>query len=148
MLVQLLRDRQTLHDLMTRDHVQLEKLFEAVLEAFHADAREDLGRLWTALDHRLAAHFDAEERWALPAFARVDGREAAALRAEHAVIRRRLLELGVGVDLHAIHERVAQSFIDALRSHARREDALLYRWLDAQLDPEAAARLRDQVAAN
>jgi len=145
MLAQLLGGKKTLRDLMTRDHRRLEKLFDELLEAFHADAREELSRLWTALEEGLGAHLDAEDRWALEAFARVDAPEAAALRAEHIDIRHRLAELGVGVDLHAVPERVAQGFIAALRAHARREDALLYRWIDAQLDREAARHLMDHL---
>ena len=60
----------------------------------------------------------------LPAFARVDRAEAVAL----------LRELGIAVDLHCATFERAQAFVETLRGHAGREENLLYRWADDNLD--------------
>lgn len=142
-------DRATttsVRELLNRDHDRLERLYGELLEAFHADAREDVARLWSALEEGLIAHLTAEEDWVLPAFAAVDEREARRLRSEHDKIRSLLTELGVGVDLHAIRGEVAEAFIDSLRAHARREDALLYRWIDTDLDAASRLPLRRRMS--
>lgn len=120
------------------DHHRLEKLFTLVMDAFEADAREDTQRLWTELEHGLERHFAAEERFLFPQFDQLDPAETAALRAEHVTILRQLEELGVGVDLKLVRAEVARAFIDSLRAHATREDAVLYRWADESLKTDAA----------
>ena len=132
---------------LTRDHARLEQLFEDLRTAFDADAPRDAARLWGELDQGLGAHMDFEERHVLPAFRAVDRCEADDLLREHELIRRRLIELGVGVDLHLLRVEVVADFIALLRAHARREDALLYRWLEREL-PEAAQSLFPPAAGN
>jgi hypothetical protein len=122
------------------DHERLDQLFEALRAAFDADAPQDAARLWGELDRGLGAHMDFEERHVLPAFRAVDQREADDLLREHELIRRRLIEFGVGVDLHLLRVEVVADFIALLRAHARREDALLYRWAEREL-PAAAQSL-------
>jgi len=90
--------------------------------------------LWTEFDHRLSAHMEAEERFVLPAFAHVDRTEALALIREHGDIRALMLELGVAVDLHQLRFEKARDLVDLLRSHSGREDNLLYRWADQNLE--------------
>ena len=125
---------------LARDHERLDQLFEELRAAFDADARHDAARLWGELDQGLGAHMDFEERHILPVFRAVDRREADELLREHELIRRRLIELGVGVDLHLLRVEVVVDFIALLRAHARREDALLYRWAEKEL-PESAQSL-------
>jgi hypothetical protein len=118
---------------MTRSHQYLDDLYTRLLDAMEANA-PDVGELWTELDHSLHAHMEAEERFVLPAFARVDRDEAVTLLRDHGKIREQLLELGVAVDLHAIRHIRSLEFIELLRAHAGREENLLYRWADQQLD--------------
>jgi hypothetical protein len=118
---------------LTQDHVRLEQLFEELRAAFDADAPQDAARLWGELELGLGAHMDFEERHVLPAFRSVDRRETDDLLREHELIRRRLIELGVGVDLHLLRAEVVADFIALLRAHASREDALLYRWAECAL---------------
>lgn len=117
-------------DLLEHDHARIEALYEALMDAVRVDAREAVLQLWAVLERSLLGHMDAEERWVLPAFARVDPVEAAALIEEHGKLRSRLADLGVGVELHAIPEGVATGFAEVLRAHARRENALLHRWIE------------------
>jgi len=131
---------------MTESHAHLDTLFSRLLEALEANA-PDARELWTELDHDLLAHMEAEERFVLPAFARIDREEAVALLREHGRIREQLLELGVAVDLHCIRLEQSRAFIETLRAHAGREDRLLYRWADTRLDASLSDATRRHVGA-
>jgi Hemerythrin HHE cation binding domain len=126
--------RHGVRALLRRDHDRLERLFARVLDEFREGDPDDVRAIWTRFESGLAAHFDAEERYLMPLFARVDPGEASELLAEHTVFRRRLGDLGVGVDLHAVRLDVAQELVKTLREHAAREDGLLYRWADLEID--------------
>lgn len=115
-----------------QEHARIERLFIQLVDAFRADAREDTQALWKELEDAATAHFGIEERHALPVYRRDDEAEARALRAQHDQLRRGLEELGVAVQLHCLRDEVAERFIAALREHARREDAVLDRWLAQQ----------------
>jgi len=127
------------------DHRRLEKLFTQLMEAFDADAREDTQQLWSELERGLETHFTAEERFLFPSFGEVDAKETRELAAEHAALRSRLADLGVGVDLKCVRADVAKDFIDGIRAHAAREDALLYRWANSTLAEASAARLSQSL---
>lgn len=139
------KDRMYPRAFLEGDHARLERLFLDLLAAFHAGDREGVARLWTEFDQGLSSHLQAEEAWVLPKFREVNEAEARALLADHDKIRRRLAELGVAVDLHLIHEDMARQFIDDLRKHAAREDALLYKWADQEAPPEAQKGVVEHV---
>lgn len=130
---------------MTTDHRELANLFERLRDAFAANAREDTQSLWSELQRRMAAHLDAEETLLFPRFQAVDPKEVAALLAEHVRLRAQLDELGVGVDLKLVREPVAKAFFDTLEAHAKREDALLYRWADEAADDATRRALAERV---
>jgi hemerythrin superfamily protein len=136
---------ETLFTYMADHHARLDRLFDTLLDAMRAGA-PDLRDIWSELDRGLMAHMEAEERYVLPAFARVDRDEAMALLREHGKIREQLLELGVAIDLHVIRWPRSEEFVRMLRSHAAREENLLYRWADAQLDVHARDAARRHVA--
>lgn len=126
-----------LKERLLSDHRRLEKLFEQLTDAFDANAREDTQALWSELETGLEKHFEAEERFLFPRFAKLDATETRALLDEHALIRQRLADLGAGVDLKLVKADVARGFIDALKAHAKREDEILYRWAREALANEA-----------
>ena len=132
---------------LSRDHNRLDQLFGDLRAAFDADAREDAARLWGELDRGLSAHMEFEERHVLPAFRAVDSVEVDGLLREHDLIRRRLTELGVGVDLHVVRAEIVADFIALLRAHAQREDALLYRWAERELPASTQAKFRAAAEA-
>jgi hemerythrin-like domain-containing protein len=134
--------RSDLRDLLNREHHQIEVLFEELIAACRADASDEVRRLWDAFDGALQSHFDLEEQHIFPEVSRVDPKEVAALVREHGQLRAKLLELGIGVDLHLIRTEAVVDFIAALKAHARREDALMYRWAQANLPEDAQARIR------
>jgi hemerythrin len=120
--------------LLRFDHERLEASFLDLVDEFHEGDRDDLRAMWARFETRLLAHFGAEERYLLPLFAKVDPGEAAALLAEHDRFRRKLEELGVGVDLHVVRLDVAEELVTGLREHAAREDRLFYRWAESHVD--------------
>ena len=135
--------RAGLRTLLGRDHERLEALFIQLLDGFREGDPDELRELWTRFDAGLLAHLAAEERYLMPLFERAQPGEAATLLAEHAVFRRTLDELGMGVDLHAVNLDIAQAFVALLRAHAHRENQLLYRWAEREVgkpDQEAVAR--------
>lgn len=137
----------SLYTFMTANHTRLEKQYERLLDAMAANA-PDARELWNELDHGLLAHMEAEERYVIPAFAAVDRAAARELLDDHAQIRAQLLELGVALDLHHLRFETSQEFVRILRTHAEREDNLLYRWADTRLDERLARSARDHASAN
>jgi hemerythrin-like domain-containing protein len=128
------RTARPLGALLRFDHERLEASFLDLVDEFHEGDRDDLRAAWARFERGLLAHFDAEERYLLPLFARVDPGEAAALVAEHDLFRREVAELGVGVDLHVVRLDAARELVDGLREHAAREERLFYRWAEAHVD--------------
>jgi len=133
---------------LSAEHAALNRLFHDVLEAFQADARADAVRLWNLFDRRLQAHMAIEERHLLPVLEQVDAPEAAALRREHDKLRSRLLQLGIGVDLHITRDKQVGEFIEELEAHARREDALLYRFAEEGLSESLAHQVWEEAEAH
>jgi hemerythrin-like domain-containing protein len=113
-----------------------------LISAFECDARIDAQRLWTEFDSELQAHFALEEKEIFPEFAKAAPAEAAALIREHAELCDKLGKLGLGVDLHLTRAEAVSDFVHALRSHAKREDALLYRWAQTNLAAHTHLKLR------
>lgn len=137
-------DLQTLLD---NDNRRLETLFEELVAALHAGDQNEAGALWDAFASALESHMTLEEERMLPAFAEVDSAEAAELVREHASIRHALGELGLGVDLHYTTPDHLERFARTLRTHARREDSLMYRWARANLPHDVQMSIRAQLLA-
>jgi hemerythrin-like domain-containing protein len=132
---------------LSRDHTRLERLFEELEAAFHADSPQDCAALWTRFDAELRRHFDVEERHILPLFKRHHPQEAAAIVREHAEILAKLERLGIGVDLHMTRADAVDEFVLAIRDHAAREDHLMYAWTQARLVQPEHAGWRAQIVA-
>lgn len=129
------------------EHERFDHMFDELLAAFRANAQDDVRRLWNELDAGLSGHMDFEERVIFPPFKLLHLREAEALLVEHERIRSLLTELGMGVDLHMIRAEVVNDFVGLLRNHARREDALMYHWVEQDLDEAAREAAEGRRAA-
>jgi hemerythrin-like domain-containing protein len=127
--------------LLTAHHELLEKTYQQAELAAQARDRDGLRNLWTRLENLVLAHMAAEEAHLFPALERVDPIEVRKLTEEHSGLREQLAELGVGVDLHLVASPRVSQFMADLRSHAKREDALAYRWAAESLSPEAKTAL-------
>ena len=139
-------DPEALRERLVQEHLRLESLFHAVLTAFDADDSEGVTANWTLFNAQITAHMDAEERLLLPRLALENPEAAHALHDEHELIRSRLLELDVGVDLHLVRCNAARAFIDELRAHARHEDEMLYDWADRHLTAEERHVVSESLA--
>lgn len=129
-------DQAQVRTLLTDEHAKLDRLFVQMLEAFRADARDDAAKLWSEFDTLFSAHLEREEQFMLPRLALTHPDDAAALKKDHDELRKKLVVLGVGVDLHLTKADAVAEFVAALRAHAAREDALLYPWAEEQVKGE------------
>jgi hemerythrin superfamily protein len=145
--MQPVRELPSLRRRLVADHRALDTLFDALLNDIHGGDSRVCQASWGRFEQALLSHIDAEEVFLLPSFEQVDPRETAALRQEHATLRHLLADMGVRLELHAVKEEHVKRLVVALRTHAAREEALLYRWAD-KLDPELAASLLKKLLAN
>jgi hemerythrin superfamily protein len=128
------------------DHQRLDALFDRLLNVVHAGDWAASHATWSRFEQDLLNHIDAEEVFLLPTFERVDPRETAGLRQEHATIRYLLADMGVRLELHAVKEENVQRLVDSLRAHAAREEALLYGWAK-DLAPDLAHALLERLSS-
>ena len=136
-LVAVKRCMESIRDRLTADHLRLDALFDDVLKRLALNDRDETRAAWSDFEKGLLAHLEVEEKFILPRFSKDHELEASVIRREHDGFRAKLSELGVMVDLHAIRMNVANEFVKVLREHARREDALMYRWAEENLAKEA-----------
>lgn len=132
---------ESIRDRLAADHVRLDALFDDVLRRLGLDDRDETRAAWNEFERALGEHLEAEESLILPAFAVDHPEEARKVRVEHEDIRKKLLDLGVAVDLHVIRADVAADFVRALREHAHREDSMMYRWAEHHLESAVRSAL-------
>ena len=122
---------------MRADHEQLAVWLEDLIAAYKTGDRDAAAEAYGKFEKRLAEHLALEEDVLFPELERSEPEEVAALRDEHTAIRSKLFELGVGVDLHVTRLSAIESLVTTLRTHAAREDGMLYEWADRVFsDPE------------
>ena len=138
-------DTDDLQSLLSSEHARLRALFSDVIDGFESGHPEAAAQLFTALEASLVEHLQLEEEHVFPGLERVDRAEATALRAQHAEIRTKLTELGIGVDLHVTRATAIRDLVRMLDAHAAREDVLAYRWAAANLSEPIRATLRARV---
>lgn len=125
--------------LLREDHDALEQLAMKIIERVEEGDREDVSNAVTAMEASILAHLDGEERELIPRYARENPVEAAAILGEHATIRKNLTELDVATDLHLLRATALRALLESLRIHAKRENAGMYRWAEANAESAAAA---------
>jgi hemerythrin-like domain-containing protein len=118
------------HRPLPAHHQDIERAFEALAARAHEGDPVALRAEWTAFEAELESHLDMEERELIPLFCEQHPEEARALCDEHAEIRAALTQLGIDLDLHALRADAVTAFVEKLRAHARREDRLLYPWVE------------------
>jgi hemerythrin-like domain-containing protein len=110
------------------------------------DSRSDeVVSAMAGVDRQLSLHLAAEDEFLLPRFRDVNRNEAARLSAEHDSIRSLLRRAGAEAGQQVLRVETVESLSAALRTHAEREEALLYPWAESRLLPwvwgQAARRL-------
>jgi hypothetical protein len=139
---------------MHEDHVAIAGALRQLAEDAHRGDVAAMRATFDAVDEALRGHLAYEDDRLLPRFADADASEAAALRDEHARIRRRLDDLGIALELHSLRAEMIDDFIDLLYRHAVREERALYAWSERALPvaerhalfSSVLARLEDRLA--
>jgi hemerythrin-like domain-containing protein len=132
---------------LARDHRELDRVFDALSNALQVDARVDVARLWAVFEDGLCRHMALEEKHVLPPLSKQDAREIEGLMKEHEEIRTKLIELGIGLELHEVGCDAVDDFIAQLRMHARREEALAYRWAEEHVSAPEQQEIRARGGA-
>lgn len=139
-----IESRDKLRDALTADHEALEERFDAMLEEMRAGTERDQSAEFTRFEEALLSHFDAEEKHLLPIFEAHDPDLAAVIRNEHDEIRRRLRELGIGVDLRTVREETFRELVQLLRDHAAREETF-YHFANRAASEDIVKRVIDRL---
>jgi hypothetical protein len=108
------------------DHDALDVLTSRALAIVEEGDSDEVRALIADVEAKLVEHMEGEERELIPRYAEGHPEEAAALLAEHANFRRLLNELGMAGDLHLVRLERVRELAEALKTHAKREDAGLY----------------------
>ena len=111
---------------LARDHEELDTLLKCLAEDVESPGKGELAATWAVFESRLIRHLEAEERFLLPLVEASNPGEVARTRAEHAVIRNAVAELGVAIELHSARKPNITELIEFLRQHAKHEDEALY----------------------
>jgi len=128
---------QAFHTRLRLEHRAIDEALERLIRAYETGDQEVARVAFRDFDRHLTAHLSMEDELLLPAFAEFDPDEAADIAAEHRAIRARIDELVIGSDLHVTKLPAIRELAAALRSHAEREDRVLYRWIDQSSMKEA-----------
>jgi hypothetical protein len=146
-----------LHDTATRPppvshildqhHREIEEACLAFLDAGFTGEPGELVRRWREIGHQLYNHMMAEAHFLLPAYQHAEPENAQGLRDQHARLREQALEIAVAVRLHTVRMEQIQAFVAALRAHAQREEAPLYRWADRHVSDGERHRMRAYLTA-
>jgi hemerythrin-like domain-containing protein len=119
--------------LLAEHHRALDERLDRLLVRAKVAPPAQLRAEWTGFERDLLRHLEMEETEILPGFAGHDPGEAQALLAEHAQIRKALLDIGVSLDLHCLRVEAVEDLVSRLKRHAEREDGVLYPWADREL---------------
>jgi len=129
--------------LLLSDHQRLDALFQRLLDDVRCGDWTVCQATWNGFERQLLGHLETEEQYLLPIFEREYPNETAALEQQHQSIRSLLADLGVRIELHALREQHVRHFIDFLKTHAAREEMLLYRQ-GKDLPPAVAGAFADR----
>ena len=126
---------------LRRQHAAIAEALKDLLRlASDADPRA-LQLAWSAFEHELFRHLEFEETSLFPVTEEAHPDEVRAMRADHDRIRDVVCELGLLCDLHAVRKRAVERLVSMLATHAEREDATLYRWVDEQAPADTRRHL-------
>jgi nucleotide-binding universal stress UspA family protein len=112
------------------EHERLEKLYEALLDSYRQGEWSDVAAQWRKFEPAILAHLAFEEAHVFPIFRQINEQEADLLLREHNELRERLTTLGMNIDLHALPHTDAEELVRRLRVHGKREEQILYPWID------------------
>jgi len=126
---------------LMNQHASLEEALRALVRAASQVDPQPLQDAWTGFEPGLLRHLELEEQSLFPLVEGSHPEEIRALRVEHDRIRDIVGELGLCCDLHTVRKQAVERLAKMLSSHAEREDATLYRWVDEQTPVETRRHL-------
>lgn len=127
---------RALHARLRQEHAELDTALAQLIQAFETGDQAIARDAFRAFDQRLSQHLRIEDELLLPDFAHVDRAEAELIASDHRTIRAKADELAVGTDLHVARVPAVRELAELLRRHAKREDEMLYRWVEESLAAE------------
>ena len=117
-------------------HVDLSHGFDHLMRVADAGDARTCDQAWDGFWRTVEDHLAFEERELFPVLA-AEGLQGKAhvqqLAAEHATIRRDLIDIGVSLQLHQDRTETIARFIEDMRLHAAREDEWLHPAADRML---------------
>lgn len=138
-------DRSGLAGRLAEDHREFDRAWDAIVALPLREAPRRL-ELFVAFRDGLLRHIAAEEELMFPVLDAAGPREralATRLREEHATVREVLARIEAAVRASAPSlESLGDELNTALWDHNAREEAWAYPWLEANLPPDAVARIR------
>ena len=132
-------------------HAELSHAFDHLVRIAEVGDAHTCDQAWDGFWHAVEDHLAFEERELFPVLA-AEGREGnehvQQLAAEHATIRRDLIDLGVALQLHQDRTESIARFIGDMRAHAAREDEWLHPAAERLLARRGTFGVRVGLAAN
>lgn len=126
---------------LTNQHAALDEMLEELTRAASQVDPQPLQEAWAGFEAGLLRHLEFEETFLFPVVRDAHPEEVHALLADHDRIRDVVGDLGVCCDLHTVRKQAVERLVKMLRSHAEREDAIVYRWVDEQAPIETRRHL-------
>lgn len=115
---------------LREEHAALDARFDDLCARARAGEWSDVDEVWDDFADDLEAHLAYEEHDLFPLLGEQAPALAQRLVSQHEMIRRRLTELGVEIQLHTVRARTLEQLVDMLREHAQLESEQLYPWLE------------------
>lgn len=112
------------------EHARLDRIYDALLDAFRAGQWIDVQAEWAVFEPALRAHMRLEERVLFPRFRAADASATAALEGQHHALREHIDRFAVAIELHNVVLQDAEELIATLRRHAATEEERFYPWLE------------------
>ena len=131
---------------LVEQHRRLENIFAFIARGAQAGDYRASDAVWDVAVDALERHMTEEERRFAPpeALTPAQAEIISALRADHARMRACLAELGVTVQLRCASPATLADLVDAVHTHATREERTFYRWLGT---PPAPVEASDPASA-
>lgn len=122
---------------LEQQHRRLENIFAFIARGAREGNADESDAVWDVAVDALERHMAEEEQQFAPldALTPAQAEIIGALRSDHARMRACLAELGVTVQLRCASPATLADLVEAVHTHASREETTYYRWLGAPVTP-------------
>lgn len=143
---------QSVNDYMTKDHREVDSLFEQAEEAAAAADYAALDREASEFLRRIAVHIEIEERLLFPVFEERTGMSQAGpsvtMREEHRLLEGMFAEMREAIDARdaSAYRAASRAMMELLLQHNQKEEMMMYPMIDDALGADVASVLEDVKA--